>query len=487
MRILKNCCTSLLYKFLRAELESVPFDNPFVFSLLRGPSVMFLYTAQRILFFAALVAHAHCSPPSVTPVPSPWTNCILGSAAPCGGIVYQPPMWCQPEVTNVLYPTISGASGKAACAYTTQPTSTLNLGILSKYQPDTVTSCFSMLNITAPPPGAIPTSSIYASSIYASSIYASSSTDRSTTTTKTSSSTSETALTPSESAKLNNYLKNAKISGAFGWTSVAAIAALYALDRVNYAVDVATNGVDDFLTKLLGQPNSPNLFGAELWEEDMIDAFWEFSLNAIAGAVVVALAMVPFFIYSIIEAKILEFRNNDASKWPSKMTPNNKDAKVDEAAWATRLFSDEGCGNHPWCGGDPSYVDRGSPVMMAEHVSSDLNYNDLQPCQNFMIHKNFQVSSVAVMITETVLDQNPGSILLFSHATCSITLDPCGATKDAPNGTFPMTQYLKVHRLHADPQRVHRRVRPRKRLKEGRMALLQRQLSELRRRLRQNH
>ena len=298
-----------------------------------------------------------------------------------------------------------------------------------------------MLNITAPPPGAIPTSSIYASF----------STDRPATPTKTSSSTSETALIPLESAKLNNCLKNAKIIGAFGWTSVATVAALYALDRVNYAVDIATTGVDDFLTKSLAQLGSPNLFGAELWEEDMIDAFWEFSLNAIAGAVVVALAMVPFFIYSIIEAKILEFRNGDASKWPSKMTPNNKDAKMDEAAWAIRLFSNEGRGNHPWYGSDPNYVDGGTPVMMAEHVSTDLNYNDLQPCQNFMIHKDYQVSSVAVMITESVLDQNPGSIFLFSHPRRSVTLDPCGATKNAPNGTLSMTQYLK----YTDYMQIH--------------------------------
>ena len=106
---------------------------------------------------------------------------------------------------------------------------------------------------------------------------------------------------------------------------------------------------------------------------------------------------------------------------------------------------------HRLAGSDPDYIDGGNPVMMAEYASSDKHYTDLQPCQNFMVHKDHQVSSVAVMISAAALGENPASIFLFSHPQCSMKLDPCGATKDAPNGTFPMTQYL----LYQDYMQIH--------------------------------
>ncbi len=144
-----------------------------------------------------------------------------------------------------------------------------------------------------------------------------------------------------------------------------------------------------------------------MWTSTLAAQFWDVALAIGDLAAMVAVFMVPFFIYEIVMALIKDFRNNDSKKWPSVMPPNNKGAKVDAAAWAIRLFSDEGCGNHPVYGDNPS------ASMMAELVSSDLHYNDLQPCQNFMIEKSHDVSSVAVMITVRI----PQSFPLCSYSS----------------------------------------------------------------------
>ncbi len=88
---------------------------------------------------------------STTDASNAWQDCTREAAAPCAGIIYDPETWCQPQATNVLYPTISGATGAAACAFTASPTTTVDLGIFSTYLIATVPSCASKAGITVQP------------------------------------------------------------------------------------------------------------------------------------------------------------------------------------------------------------------------------------------------------------------------------------------------------------------------------------------------
>ena len=288
------------------------------------------------LLFALVSARAYASPaPQVTPAPTaPWADCKLESAAPCHGIVYDPPSWCQAQATNIMYYPISSATGTAACDFTKEPTTSVErLGILSTYAAAERTSCLTYLGLTAV---------VTEPTTIALTKTSTSSTESVASKTTKSTSSAVSTLTPKQKGQLETYLKNAKIAGGFGFTGVITFTTILGIVNLDVhlvaaAEQAAAGAAGNVLELFLGT--------------DVTEAVWTsfvaISLGAMAGALLVALAMVPFFIYEIIEAKIVEFRNNDDKKWPKTMTAYNKDAAGAEAAWAIRLFSDEGCGNHP--------------------------------------------------------------------------------------------------------------------------------------------